>query len=321
MPATGVPFEIGGAAEGVAEARGARGETAARSLRDVLDGATRHDERCLLDLSRRIGRLLERYGAYTVRQNWSSAIYEIALAVAKSWREAGRSADPEPVFEGVVKNRFWAAVLDLVTQNDARAAQLFFPTVRRLVASWDGSRQLEATWDDIVQDTAHQVWELWIAGSVERPWSMIRTVARRRYLDRARGARPTEELGDEESGGSEPTPPAPGDGLFTEAALAVLEPREREIIVRMDLEGETRVEIGASLGMTEGEVLATRRAGLRRIWRWLGEGLPAELRAVWDEMFKGARRMGPEEVAAKLALPLGEVVDRLERARALCGLA
>jgi DNA-directed RNA polymerase specialized sigma24 family protein len=218
----------------------------------------------------------------------------------------------------VTKNRFWGFVLDLMGENDPKANDLFFPTVRRLLAKWDGPRRLEAYWDDVVQDTAQQIWQQWRGGGVDRPWALLCTIAKRRFLDRTRATRDADELPEDarDEGGGE----AGGGGLFTSQALAILEEAERDIIVRMDLEGQTRLEVARELGKTEGEVLSIRRAGLRRIWRWIGRDLPPRLRAVWEEMFKGAKRATPEEVAEKLGIPREEVLAILSEAQALTGV-
>ncbi len=292
----------------------------AKALREILDGAVRRDERALLQLARRVTTLLERFGAYTIRKDWSRPAYDITLAVADGWQQAPRRTAPDVHLESTVKNRFWGCVLDLMTQNDVRAGELFFPTVRRLLAKWDGSRRYEAWWDDVAQDTAQQLWEQWLGGEVERPWALLCTIAKRRYLDRVRATKPTDDL---DGLGDESDADADGGGggeLFTQEALAVLEPDEREIVVRMDLDGQTRVEIAADLDMTEGQVLSLRRAGLRRIWRWLGADLPPRMRSVWEEMFKGARRAGPEDVARKLGMPIDEVVALLQEAREWTGV-
>ncbi len=282
----------------------------------VLNAASDGDAPALLQLTRQVSRLLEEYGAYTVRKEWAEDVQKITAAVLEGWAEGGTLAADTHI-ESVTKNRFWGQILDLMTQNDMKAGQLFFPTVRRLLGKWDGARRAEAQWDDIVQETAHQLWESWMKGGVKRPWSLLCTIAKRRYLDKIRAERHTEEIEDE---ASEELGDSPGE-LFTEQALAVLEEEERQVIVQMDIEGRTRVEIADSLGVTEGQVLSTRRAGLRRIWRWLGRDLPPTSRAVWEEMFKGARRIPPEEVAAKLSMETAEVVEILEEARVLTGLA
>jgi DNA-directed RNA polymerase specialized sigma24 family protein len=143
---------------------------------------------------------------------------------------------------------------------------------------------------------------------------LLCTIARRRFLDRMRALRPQEEI-------SEAVPDeARDDGLFTREALAELEPPEREVIVMMDLEGRTRVEVAQAIGGTEGEILSRRRAGLRRLWRWLGRSLPEDEREVWDLLFVGARRETPERLAEKLGLEESDVVARIERARRRLGV-
>jgi DNA-directed RNA polymerase specialized sigma24 family protein len=284
--------------------------------KSVLNAAGDGDALALLQLTRHIGKLLESYGAYTIRKEWAEDVRQIASAVLEGWGETGSQAADTHI-ESVAKNRFWGQVLDLMTQNNMKAGQLFFPTVRRLLGKWDGARRAEAQWDDIAQETAHQLWESWMKGGVNRPWSLLCTIAKRRYLDKIRAERHTEEIEDQDT---EELGDGPGE-LFTEQALAVLEEEERQVVIQMDIEGRTRVEIADSLGVTEGQVLSTRRAGLRRIWRWLGRDLPPTSRAVWEEMFKGARRIPPEEVAEKLGMATAEVIEILEEARVLTGLA
>jgi len=290
-------------------------------LQLVLDRAARLDEVAVLQLSRRVTALLEKYGAYTVRRDWSETTRDIVVEIGRRWSESDRRLDPERHIESVVKNRFWGQILDLLVRNDAKAAGLFYPTVRRLLATWDRSRQCEASWDDIVQETAQQIWEAWRAGDVARPWSLLYTIGRRRFLDRVRMQRPQEQLREERVGEGEDGPGTlERSERFTEQALEILDAKEREIIVMMDLDGHTRVEIARQLSLSEGEVLSIRRAGLRRLWRWLGRDLPPRLRNVWEEMFKGAKRATPDQVADKLQLSLDEVVDRLAAAREILGL-
>lgn len=287
-------------------------------LESVLDRAARRDETAVLALARRVTALLERFGAFTVRRDWNDTTQQIIVEIGESWPAARGGAEQH--VESVVKNRFWGEIIDLMTHDDARAASLFYPTIRRLLASWDRGRVQEASWDDIVQDTARQIWERWQSGDVERPWALLCTIARRRFLDRVRAQRPEDELQDERTLGETPDASARSE-RFTEQALETLDAREREIVVMMDIEGHTRVEIARKLSLSEGEVLSIRRAGLRRLWRWLGRDLPPDLRELWDEMFKGARRATPEQLAAKLSLTQDEVAARISEARQILGLA
>lgn len=288
-------------------------------LRSVLDQAARRDEVAVLQLSRRVTELLANYGAYSVRKDWSETTRDIVVEICERWHEAARKPDPERHIDSLVKNRFWGEIIELMVHDDTRAAGLFYPTVRRLCASWDRGRQQEASWDDIVQDTARQIWEAWQGGDVEKPWSLLYTIARRRFLDRVRSQRPEDEL-PEDTISDETAGVVERSEHFTEQALETLEDKEREIIVMMDLEGHTRVEIARKLGLSEGEALSIRRAGLRRLWRWLGRDLPPHLREVWVELFKGSKRATPDQVASKLSLSEGEVAERIVEARQLLGL-
>ncbi len=288
-------------------------------LESVLDRVAHRDEAAVLQLSRRVTNLLDRFGAYTVRKDWSATTREIVVEIGDRWQQGGRKLAAEPHVESVVKNRFWGEIIDLMTRDDARAAGLFYPTVRRLLAGWDRGRHQESNWDDIVQDTARQIWERWQGGDVERPWSLLCTIARRRFLDRVRGQRPEDEFSEERTLDESPGVCERSE-RFTEQALEALEAREREIVVMMDLEGHTRVEIARKLGLSEGEVLSIRRAGLRRLWRWLGRDLPPQLREVWEQMFKGAKRASPDQVASVLSLSTEEVVGRIVEARQILGL-
>ena len=221
---------------------------AEQSWAQVLEGAARRDEASLLRLTRHVTQLLARYGAYAVRDDWTTLAREIAEEAPKSF--SGRS-DAGGHIESVAKNRFWGKVLDLMTESDPKASALFFPTVRKLLATWDGSRAQEAVWDDIVSETSIQIWERWRARDVEKPWALLCTIAKRRFLDRVRATRPTDEL-DQEMVEDE-RDASPGEGVFTQQALGVLDEQEREIVVRMDLEGETRIEIANSMGVSEGQ--------------------------------------------------------------------
>ena len=80
------------------------------------------------------------------------------------------------------------------------------------------------------------------------------------------------------------------------------------------------VEVARELSVTEGQVLSIRRAGLRRIWRWLGRDLPPRVREVWEERFKGSTRRSPDQVAQKLGIDVGEVMEHLAEARQLTGV-
>jgi RNA polymerase sigma factor (sigma-70 family) len=241
------------------------------------------------------------------------------VEVCDRWQEGSGRGTAEQHIETAAKNRFWGEIVKLMIRNDAKAAGLFYPTIRRLLATWDRGRVQEASWDDIVQDTARQIWERWQSGDVERPWALICTIARRRFLDRIRAQRPEDEVPDERTL-AEPDGASDRSERFTQQALEALEEREREIVVLMDIEGHTRVEIAKRLGLSEGEVLSIRRAGLRRLWRWLGRDLPPAVREVWEEMFKGAKRLSPEQVASKLSLSIDEVGERMARAREILGL-
>jgi RNA polymerase sigma factor (sigma-70 family) len=288
-------------------------------LGSVLDKAARRDEAAVLQLSRRVTTLLDRFGAYSVRRDWSETTRDIVVQIGERWSESSGRLDAERHVESVVKNCFWGEILDLVTRNDAKAVGLLFPTLRRLLASWDRGRHQEANWDDIVQDTTRQIWERWQAGEVEQPWALLCTIARRRFLDRVRAERPDEELPEERTLVEAPNASDRSE-RFTAQALETLEPQEREIVVMMDLEGHTRLEIAKKLGLSEGQVLSVRRAGLRRLWRWLGRNLPPDLREVWEELFKGAKRASPDQVAAKLSLSTEEVAERIAEAREMLGL-
>ncbi len=292
----------------------------AAAVGDLLDRAVAGQETALLQLARRVTSLIEGWGAYTVQSDWRILTQEATQQALDGWRSSRREAQAAQFLEGIVRNRFWGEVLDEMSQNNPRAGELLFPTIRRLLARWDGSRRFEASWDDVVQEATHQLWERWATGEVERPWSLLCTIAKRRFLDQTRRAKATEDpeiLDDLSEEGEE----SPGGEVFAQQALDVLEPEERGIVVRMDIEGQTRVEIARELEMTEGQVLSIRRAGLRRIWRWAGADLPPEIRDVWEAMFKGAKRAGPEQVAAQLGITPGEVEQRVEQARVLLGLA
>jgi RNA polymerase sigma factor (sigma-70 family) len=285
----------------------------------VLDRAAQLDEAAVLQLSRRVTDLLQKYGAYTVRRDWSETTRAIVVEIAERWVQSARRLDAERHIESIVKNCFWGEILDAMVRNDARAAGLFYPTIRRLCASWDRGQRHEASWDDVVQDAAQQIWQAWQGGDVEKPWSLLYTIARRRFLDRVRAEKPEDELAEDRVGEDTPGVVERSE-RFTQQALETLEPREREIVVMMDLEGHTRVEIARQLGLSEGEVLSIRRAGLRRLWRWLGRDLPPPLREIWQEMFKGAKRATPDQVARKLELSPAVVAERIVQARQILGL-
>ena len=285
----------------------------------ALDRLERRDEAAVLQVSRRVTELLQTYGAYTVRRDWSETTRDIVEEIGERWR-GGRRQEPQRQIESVVKNRFWGEILDAMVRSDSAAAGLFYPTIRRLLASWDRARHCEESWDDIVQETATQIWEAWGKGNVEKPWSLLYTIARRRFLDRVRAQRPTDELVEERTSEEDDGGAMERSERFTAEALDTLEPREREVVELMDLQGFTRVEIANKLGLSEGEVLSIRRAGLRRLWRWLGRDLPPPLREVWEEMFKGAKRAGPDQVAKKLELSVEVAAERFAAARELLGL-
>jgi len=280
-----------------------------------LDAAVAGDAAALLHLTRHVTSALRRYGAYEVRDDWSRATRDIARAVLDRWKTQEWRGDISTGLDRTLKNRFWEHVLREVWTGDSRMADhVLFPALRRLLTGWDRGRAHEGHWDDVIQDSITQLWTRWQKGDVEEPWSLLCTIARRRFLDRMRALRPQEEV-------SEAVPDeARDDGLFTREALAELDPPEREVIVMMDLEGRTRVEVAQAIGGTEGEILSRRRAGLRKLWRWLGRSLPEDEREVWDLLFVGARRETPERLAAKLGLEESDVVARVERARRRLGV-
>ena len=134
------------------------------TLQQVLASAAKRDERALLALTRRVAQQLEKQGAYAVKKDWSLLTRQATLDAAARWADTSSGTSPEKHVENVVRNHFWGAVLDLMTEGVAAAGDLFFPTVRRLLSHWDGSRRHEASWDDIAQETAHQLWERWRGG-------------------------------------------------------------------------------------------------------------------------------------------------------------
>ena len=280
-----------------------------------LDAAAAGDPAALLDLTRHITSALRRYGAYEVRDDWSRQTREIGRAILERWQAGGWRGDTGTQVDRIVKNRFWEHVLRQVWDGHATTAErILFPALRRVLAGWDRTRAHEDVWDDVIQDSVTQLWKLSEAEGALEPWSLLCTIARRRFVDRMRALRPHEEIPEEVPAERE------DDGLFTREALAELDPEERAVIVQMDLEGRTRVEIARELGTTEGAVLSQRRAGLRKLWRWLGRSLPDEEREVWDLVFVGARRDSPDRVAVKLGIPEEEVLARLESARRRLGV-
>jgi len=275
--------------------------------------APQTSEQTLVELGRLVSAVVRKAGAYSVAPCWADVVEDIAFELAGSMRAGNHEAGE---LDSTIKNLLWARVLDLMQHNDRRAFEFFAASVRRLVARLDGGRRHEDSWDDIVQTSAIQMLEAWSSGRAERPWAMLCTIARRRYYDLCRATRPTDELTEELVAGD-------ADGLETAAELlpakarALLSELEWRIVARMDLSGETRVEIAKALGMTEGEVVSARRAGLRKLYRMLGATLPSDLRPVWNEMFKGARRATPETAAGSLGLSVEQVRGSLAQARAL----
>ena len=283
----------------------------------TLESARDGDAAARARVSRYVSERLRAEGGGQIREDWADEIEQITGRLLDRW---SRHEGPvrEHSLRRFVKSQLWTYVLDGVCDDDLRATAYLSRTLRRLVASFDRARRIEAHWDDIVQDVSIQVYSLWrepAARTLRDPWAFLGTVAKRRYVDTIRKQKPTVDIESTEleAAGSE------SEG-FVRSALAHLEGLQMRVVFAMDIEGRTRREVARSEAITAGAVNSARRAAHRTLYRWLGEALPPELRRVWFEMFKGGRRPSRSEVAHSLGLTESQVSDRLARARASLGL-
>ena len=192
---------------------------------------------------------------------------------------------PKPAISGVMVNdcgtksvttpaeppereRHWAELMDQSLDGNAEPYQrllvLLTVAVRNAVRSRVRFAGLDA--EDVVQEVLlalHLKRSTWMRGTPVGPW--VAAIARNKIVDalRRRGRRTEvpiesvlETLGFEEVSGQE-------QAHDLERALAKLNPRQREVVRAVSLEGHTAQEAAARLRMSEGAVRVTLHRSLK----------------------------------------------------------
>ena len=192
---------------------------------------------------------------------------------------------PKPAISGVMVNdcgtksvttpaeppereRHWAELMDQSLDGNAESYQrllvLLTVAVRNAVRSRVRFAGLDA--EDVVQEVLlalHLKRSTWMRGTPVGPW--VAAIARNKIVDalRRRGRRTEvpiesvlETLGFEEVSGQE-------QAHDLERALAKLNPRQREVVRAVSLEGHTAQEAAARLRMSEGAVRVTLHRSLK----------------------------------------------------------
>ena len=166
------------------------------------------------------------------------------------------------------RERHWAELMDQSLDGNAEPYQrllvLLTVAVRNAVRSRVRFAGLEA--EDVVQEVLlalHLKRSTWMRGTPVGPW--VAAIARNKIVDalRRRGRRTEvpiesvlETLGFEEVSGQE-------QAHDLERALAKLNPRQREVVRAVSLEGHTAQEAAARLRMSEGAVRVTLHRSLK----------------------------------------------------------
>jgi len=168
------------------------------------------------------------------------------------------------------REQHWAELMDQSLAGNAEAYErllvLLTVAVRNAVRSRARFARLAA--EDIVQEVLlalHLKRNTWIRGTPVGPW--VAAIARNKIVDalRRRGRRTEvpveyvlETLGFEEAGAQE-------QAHDLERALAKLNPRQREVVRAVSLEGHTAQEVAIRLQMSEGAVRVTLHRSLKAL--------------------------------------------------------
>jgi RNA polymerase sigma-70 factor (ECF subfamily) len=166
------------------------------------------------------------------------------------------------------RDRRWRELMDQSLEGNTEAYQqllvLLTVAIRNAVRSRVRFAGLEA--EDVVQEVLlalHLKRNTWIRGTPVGPW--VAAIARNKIVDalRRRGRRVevpiesvVETLGVEEAISQE-------QAHDLERALAQLNPRQREVVRAVSLEGHTAQEVAARMQMSEGAVRVTLHRSLK----------------------------------------------------------
>jgi len=166
------------------------------------------------------------------------------------------------------RDRRWGELMDQSLEGNTEAYQqllvLLTVAVRNAVRSRVRFAGLEA--EDVVQEVLlalHLKRNTWIRGTPVGPW--VAAIARNKIVDalRRRGRRVEvpietvmETLGVDEASGQE-------QAHDLERALALLNPRQREVVRAVSLEGHTAQEVAARMQMSEVSVRVTLHRSLK----------------------------------------------------------
>jgi len=163
-------------------------------------------------------------------------------------------------------------------QDDSASLLACLPRLRRYARALLGDRS-EA--DDLVQDTVERGWSRlssWRRNSDMRPW--LFSIMHNLHVDRMRRSAPeTVELSEELHLAAPPSSRLEMRDM--EAALALLPPEQREVLLLVALEEMSYQEVAATLGIPPGTVMSRLSRGRERLrLLMLGHPLPAPLKVV-----------------------------------------
>jgi len=163
-------------------------------------------------------------------------------------------------------------------QDDSASLLACLPRLRRYARALLGDRS-EA--DDLVQDTVERGWSRlssWRRNSDMRPW--LFSIMHNLHVDRLRrGAPEMVELSEELHLAAAPSSRLEMRDM--EAALALLPPEQREVLLLVALEEMSYQEVAATLGIPPGTVMSRLSRGRERLrLLMLGHPLPAPLKVV-----------------------------------------
>jgi RNA polymerase sigma-70 factor (ECF subfamily) len=168
------------------------------------------------------------------------------------------------------RERHWTELMEQSLQGDAcayrRLLVLLTAGLRNVVRGRARAAGLDA--EDVVQEVLlalHVKRSTWMPGTPVAPW--VAAIARNKIVDalRRRGQRievpiesVMEQLWSNASGGE-------GEAYDLERVLGRLNPRQRDVVRAVSLEGRSAREVAASLEMSEGAVRVTLHRSLRSL--------------------------------------------------------
>jgi RNA polymerase sigma-70 factor (ECF subfamily) len=168
-----------------------------------------------------------------------------------------------------------------VARGEARAVEACMARYSPLV--WSLAKKLlrdPAALEEVVQEIFIDIWRS--AGRFDpqkaSESTFIATIARRRVIDRQRRSsrsRPTEELQESSAGADDAGLEAVDtrdEVRRASAALDLLKPEQRRLILMSVVEGLTHEEIATSTGLPLGTIKSHIRRGLDRAAQFLGGG-------------------------------------------------